>query len=66
MCAVCLHVRDGGCMVGIWLVVMPDDVNAWRMTACKQKIKMVIIMITNNHSSLNQVIAHKYVQSIFF
>lgn len=28
------------------MIVMSDDGNAWRMTACKQKPNMVIAMVT--------------------
>lgn len=31
------------------MVVMSDDGNAWRMTACKQKPNMVIAMVTNSY-----------------
>lgn len=45
--SVCPNVHDG--VHGqdrLLMVVMLDDGNAWRMTACKQKPNMVIAMVT--------------------
>lgn len=42
------------------MVVMSDDGNAWRMTACKQKPNMVIAMVTYPYFISNHRIMKKH------